>query len=91
MRRFEGVTAEQILEKIKSMRSSEHGDILCEWLTRYREGCRSELETTFGDQNAIAFNQGRIDAIKEILLLLAPQPTISATPSEPERRLPWRK
>jgi hypothetical protein len=91
MRRFEEVTAEQLMNKIQTMRGTEFGDILCEWLNRYREGCRSELEIAFGDQTAVTFNQGRIDAIKEISVLLTPQPSMSATPLEPDRRLPWRK
>jgi hypothetical protein len=94
MRRFEDISADQILDKIKAMRSTEHGDILREWLTRYREGCRSELETAFENQVAITFNQGRIDLAKELLTLLDPeqvvQPKQAATPSEPARRLPWR-
>ena len=94
MRRFEDISADQILDKIKAMRSTEHGDILREWLTRYREGCRSELETAFENQVAITFNQGRIDLAKELLTLLDPEqfvkPKQAATPSETARRFPWR-
>jgi len=91
--RFEDISAEQILDKIKAMRSTEHGDILREWLTRYREGCRSELETAFENQVAVTFNQGRIDLAKELLTLLDPQQLQlkqAATPPEPARSLPWR-
>jgi hypothetical protein len=94
MRRFEDVTAEQILSKIKAMRSTEHGDILREWLVRYREGCHLELEVATDNQFAVTFTQGRIDMAKVLLELLDPeqivQPKKAATPPEPARRFPWR-
>jgi len=93
MTRFKEATAEQLLGKLKAMRGTEQGDIVREWLTRYREGCRSELESAC-EQYAITFNQGRIDLAKELLVLLDSeqpiQPKPAATPSEPARRLPWR-
>lgn len=93
MRRFEEVPIAQIMDKIKAMRSTEHGDIIREWLTRYREGCWLELETAVDNQFVISFTQGRIDMAKVLLELLNPevvQPKQAATPLESARRLPWR-
>lgn len=74
MRRFEEVTNTQLNEKLVAMRGTEYGEIICEWLFRYREGCRTELEELLDQPAAVTLNQGRIDTIKELLKLLTPPP-----------------
>jgi len=72
MRRFEEVPSIQLTEKVIAMRGTEYGEILCEWLFRYREGCRSELEESFDHPVQITLIQGQIAAAKELLKMLTP-------------------
>lgn len=75
MRRFEDISKDQLESKIASMRGTEFGEIMCEWLWRYREGCRSELEEMLDHPVEVTLTQGRIDTAKTLLRKLTPTPT----------------
>ena len=91
MRRFEQATTEQLITRVQAMRGTESGDLFLEWLLRYREGCRSELETVFGDISAVTLLQGQVEAVKRLAEIINPNNITSATPPEPDRRFPWHK
>jgi hypothetical protein len=61
------------------MRQSEQMQILAEWLIRARESYRDDLEKIERDPVCINIIQGRIALVKDLLSLINPSNTTSAT------------
>jgi hypothetical protein len=79
MRRFEEVPIIQLCTKLSAMRQSEQMQILAEWLIRARESYRDDLEKIEDNPVCINILQGRIALVKDLLSLINPSNTTSAT------------
>lgn len=79
MRRFEEISSVQLSQKIISMKNSEQMQILVEWLLRAKESYRDDLERIENNPAGINITQGRIAQVKDILSLINPSNTTSAT------------